>query len=276
MRTDGVPCFASTEFRDFCNDHSIAQEISSAHNPASNGLAEAHVKVCKHLFLKCVFTGENFEKALCEMRLSPRSNGYSPADLFYKRCPRGYLPGLKPGFKQPEAVQARQDSFSAAAEKHEDQKELPNVEVGDPVMIQDARSRFWNRQGVVVQVRENGRSYVVISDSWRLLRNRRLLRLNRTRPDAWQAENRIKKPGPPALRCTQRLESKPKLSYAEALKSDQATAAAAAIADFEIGIWDPHSQQPRRPTTPCINSRYMGGPPGCSSASSQPSAQPPY
>ena len=43
IRTDGGPQFRQ-EFADFCKANSIQHELASAHNPESNGLAEAAVK----------------------------------------------------------------------------------------------------------------------------------------------------------------------------------------------------------------------------------------
>ena len=221
IRTDGGPCFDSKEFRDFCQDHNIIHELSSAYNAPSNGLAEAHVKICKHLFIKCHLSGESYGKALSEFRLAPRANGFSPADLFFKRCPRGHLPGIRPEVDPAAGREARKNTISAAADLHEGQRELAQLEIGDAVIIQDPKSKFWNRQGVISEVRDFGRSYVVISDGWRLLRNRRFLRLNRTRSElANEAEIRFKSDPRPVQRRSPRLESKPAVSYAQVVKSN--------------------------------------------------------
>ena len=60
-------------------------EVSSAYNPASNGLAEISCRQVKALLKKCKDENECFETALAEYRIAPREDGYSPAEMFYKR-----------------------------------------------------------------------------------------------------------------------------------------------------------------------------------------------
>ena len=82
-------------------------EVSSAYNPASNGLAEAGVKNVKALLKKCMDRKECFETALAEFRIAPREDRYSPAELFYRRQVRGLLPELPKKLNVEEAEKTR-------------------------------------------------------------------------------------------------------------------------------------------------------------------------
>ena len=93
IRHDDGPEFRD-RFVDWLSQVGCKSELSSAYNPASNGLAEAGVKNVKSLLKKCMDGKECFETALAEFRIAPREDGYSPAELFYKRQVRGLLPEL--------------------------------------------------------------------------------------------------------------------------------------------------------------------------------------
>ena len=99
------------EFRDrfvaWLKQVGCKSEVSSAYNPASNGLAEAGVKNVKALLKKCMDRKECFETALAEFRIAPREDGYSPAELFYRRQVRGLLPELPKKLNVEEAEKAR-------------------------------------------------------------------------------------------------------------------------------------------------------------------------
>ena len=57
----GGPQFRCQEFLAFCNEKDIDLETSSLYNLRSHGLAEAAIKNCKKLLLKCISWGENMQ-----------------------------------------------------------------------------------------------------------------------------------------------------------------------------------------------------------------------
>ena len=91
IRSDGGPQFRS-EFAEFCSRNGIRHELASAHNPRSNGLAEAAVKSIKGLLAKCFETKECFEDAHFSWLITPREDGTSPFTMFYGR--KGRSPSL--------------------------------------------------------------------------------------------------------------------------------------------------------------------------------------
>ena len=169
------------EFRDkfvaWLTQVGCKSEVSSAYNPASNGLAEAGVKNVKALLKKCLDGKECFETALAEFRIAPREDGYSPAELFYKRQVRGLLPELPYKLNVEEAERARdkvQKNYTAQRQTRSASKPLV---MGQRVWMQDQQSKRWTIGGVIKSIRNSGRSYVVETDSGAAyLRNRRFIK----------------------------------------------------------------------------------------------------
>ena len=151
-------------------------EVSSTYNPASNGLAEIGCRQVKALLKKCKDENECFETALAEYRIAPREDGYSPAEMFYKRQVRGLLPELpsKPNIEKAEAARDRvQEAYTAQRQTRSASKPLS---LGQRVWLQDQNTKRWSIGGVVKSVRNGGKSYVVETHSGAYLRNRRYIK----------------------------------------------------------------------------------------------------
>ena len=169
------------EFRDkfvaWLTQVGCKSEVSSAYNPASNGLAEAGVKNVKALLKKCLDGKECFETALAEFRIAPREDGFSPAELFYKRQVRGLLPELPCKLNVEEAEMARdrvQQKYTAQRQTRSASKPLV---LGQRVWLQDQQTKGWTIGGVIKSIRNGGRSYVVETDGGAAyLRNRRFIK----------------------------------------------------------------------------------------------------
>ena len=168
------------EFRDrfvaWMKQVGCKSELSSAYNPASNGLAEAGVKNVKSLLKKCQDSKECFETALAEFRIAPREDGYSPAELFYRRQARGLLPELPNRLDVEKAEKARdkvQEAYTAQRQTRSTSKPLV---MGQRVWLQDQQTKRWSIEGVVKSIRGHGKSYVVETNSGAYLRNRRYIR----------------------------------------------------------------------------------------------------
>ena len=91
IRTDGGPQFRQ-EFTNFCKLNSIQHELASAHNPESNGLAEAAVKSLKAIVTRSHTEKASLEDAIAAWRNMARAYGISPSQLFFNRLPRQKLP----------------------------------------------------------------------------------------------------------------------------------------------------------------------------------------
>ena len=181
LRSDGGPQFRS-EFNKFCKEFGIEHSPSSPYFSSSNGLAENGVKQCKHLLMKCDGNFKLFRKSLHEYRNTPRTDGYSAAQLMFGRRQKGMLPCLpktlslidiRPGVeKRRHDREKRKESF----DKHT--KPLSQLKIGQEVYIQNPFNGKWDSSGSIVSMRENGRSYEIRMDNGKVfLRNRRFLRI---------------------------------------------------------------------------------------------------
>ena len=177
IRSDGGPQFKGEAFRRFCFDNDIKHEVSSPYNPESNGLAEAAVKNCKKLLVKCIKEGSNFQQALAEFRNCPRADGCSPSLLMLGRGPRGALPALQEARDSPNSSAAatamqRQASYAeVAAGKRRPTPFSP----GQTVWVQDSASGKWDAKAVVLS--QQGSSYTIeFEDKKTSRRNEKFLR----------------------------------------------------------------------------------------------------
>lgn len=187
LRTDGGPQFASHEFSEFCSKWQIDHELSSPHNPTSNGHAESHVKQIKRLIQKTEpigdITSDEFTLGILELHNTPNASGMSPAQILTGRILRSTVPAHRRMYAPQwnEKIREWDQKRMIKAEKVEERfnkraKDLPELRIGDNVRIQDHNSKKWTITGVITEVKAN-RSYNVKLPSGRILwRNRRYLR----------------------------------------------------------------------------------------------------
>ena len=165
IRSDGGPQFQS-EFKEFCNKHSISHEVSSPYYPQSNGLAEAGVKMAKQMLRKVGSGNDTVAHALQEFRNTPRAEGYSPAQLMLGRRQRASLPCHHEAYAPIDIDKAKglREAVREKAVNNFNQYAtiLQDLKIGDEVRVQDPKSKEWNVKGQVTQVLHNGRSYEVI------------------------------------------------------------------------------------------------------------------
>jgi hypothetical protein len=84
IKCDNGPCFRS-EFKNWAKDRDIVVNNSAPNKPTSNGLAERAVGIVKHMLLKHHLNYEAIMHALMEFRATPRTDRYSPSQVFYGR-----------------------------------------------------------------------------------------------------------------------------------------------------------------------------------------------
>ncbi|CAL8106515.1 unnamed protein product [Orchesella dallaii] len=186
--SDNGPQFSSMDFRNWTQEWNIHHSTSSPHFPQSNGHAEAAVKAVKYLLAKASPNGdvnsEAFQEGLMELRNTPRSDGRSPAQILFGAPTRTKLPLHRSRFaaewksKSSECDQRAESLREKARARYDANASwLSKLNPGDVVLIQDPKSRHWNLLAEVVESYTRGRSYLVRTESGRLLRrNRRFLR----------------------------------------------------------------------------------------------------
>ena len=181
VKSDGGPQFR-TEFAQYCEEHFMHHDISSAYHSQSNGLAEAGVRNVKHLIKKCSGFNQDFLTALQSFRNSVRpQDGFSPNEMFLGRRIRDALPCLPTSLDpvdQPSAMQARQAAvakYKHAYDKHA--HPLSHLAIGSYVLVQNPISKLWDSTATVVGTRRHHRSYVLsYPDDSTNVRNRKFLK----------------------------------------------------------------------------------------------------
>merc|ERR1711873_193434 len=83
---------SSFEFEEFLKEIHINPTPSSANNPRSNGLTEAGVKNAKILLRKLLEENFSYAEIIQYFNQAPRSDGYSPSELFQGHRVRSHLP----------------------------------------------------------------------------------------------------------------------------------------------------------------------------------------
>ncbi len=129
----------------------------------SNGLAEAAVKNCKKLLLKCISGWGNYANALLEFCNCPRPDGFSPAQLMFGRRMRSALPAAAGAFEPialEVAEEARKKTHEAALADIGNRR-LDIFHEGDDVWVQNCITGIWDKDAVVLGQRNGGASFSI-------------------------------------------------------------------------------------------------------------------
>ena len=128
-------------FRECWEKNHISHELYVPYNPKSNGLAKSAVKSVKFLLAKCAETDHDPHRALYEWRNIPRTNGYSPAQLLFRRQQYTNVPSLPIHHqfydveKAGEARDARQKTENVYHDLHK--SFLPHLALDRAVLVQN-------------------------------------------------------------------------------------------------------------------------------------------
>ena len=203
--SDGAKVFTSKIVEDFFNRWGIVHRVTTAYNPRSNKRAEVAVKSAKRLIRDNLSqTGsldtDKLARAVLQHRNTPCPiTGISPAQIVFGRVLRDFLP-LQPGKFIPrkewqQAAESREKSYSKrildkATQLSRGTKQLPPLQLGDHVYIQDQHGRTpkqWNNTGIIVEVGKYNDYHISVDGSRHVTkRNRQFLRKFVPTPDAWQ------------------------------------------------------------------------------------------
>ena len=100
---DNGPQFSSEEYKTFLRRNRIKLTLVPPYHPASNGLAERHVRTFKGMY-KAYDDKKSVQHRVADIlfryRNTPHSTtGKTPAELFLKREPRTFLSLVKPSLR---------------------------------------------------------------------------------------------------------------------------------------------------------------------------------
>lgn len=179
MHTDSDPRYLADEFQKFLKSWLVRHVTSSPHNHQSNGKSESAVKIAKKLIKKTAHLHENLDQALLEWRMTPQTDGRSPAEKLFGRKLASLVPSraesLTPA--DTEAIQKEISRRRETQKKYYDRKARPLTPLrpGQPVRIQPTDfNHIWKSGTCEKQV--SPRSYLIKAQNGvSLIRNRRFL-----------------------------------------------------------------------------------------------------
>ena len=161
--SDNGPQFR-TEFKEYCSTNQIVHLTSSPYNPQSNGLAESAVKAAKHLLSKSDSFNDFKVRLLAWRNVPTVGSTMSPAERFFGHPQRHGLPRL--------------DQAPLPRQPIERDRNLPPLNIGDNVLLQNVLTKQWDDYGVITTIQDSGMSYSVERECGStIIRNRRFLRL---------------------------------------------------------------------------------------------------
>ena len=170
LASDGGTTFTSQTCQQFLRNWGICHRLSSVSFPHSNCRAELGVKTAKRLIRDNVgphgsLDTDRFARALMQYRNTPLQGiGLSPAQILLGRTVRDFLPLAEGhGRIRNEWRISAEDRERALARKHATNverlsahtRELPQLELGDTVLMQNQSGNFptrWGKTGVIVEI----------------------------------------------------------------------------------------------------------------------------
>lgn len=193
--TDGGTQFTSHQFQAFLKKWGIKHCTSSPHYHQSNGRAESGVKAAKRLLRRCwdfhrgKLDEEEWTRGILQHRNTPGSSGRSPAEIVYGRSLRDSLPAHSLSYHRAESCHINEEACRRQRQQVRERydvraRDLPAFAVGTRVRVQDARTRRWDRCGVVTLVCPYRRYRIRYDDGGEVERNRCHLRVHNGTPGA--------------------------------------------------------------------------------------------
>ena len=162
--SDNGPQYASYQYRNFAKQWDFEHITSSPEYPQSNGLVERTIQTIKNTLRKCRDDESDPYLALLALRTAHNSTNSSSALSLMNRN----LRTLIPKFSDVNVDQQNIPKFNNFHNQHA--RTLPPLDVGNTVRFRDKR---WNRLGIVTDVHNSPRSYIIRTDKNNSIRRNR-------------------------------------------------------------------------------------------------------
>ena len=192
MSRDGGPPMHSHQFKNFLSIWKVNHRVSSVSYAQSNGRAELAVKAAKRIVYDNVATDgslntDKVARAILQYRNTPiQGIGLSPAQLLLHRHLRDCLPSHPSLYRphkewvtagyQREAMLGKRNA-KLHIEYNRRTHVLPQLKIGDHVLLQDQASKKWNRTGTIVEMMPHRQYNIRMDGSGRVtMRNRRFIK----------------------------------------------------------------------------------------------------
>ena len=121
----------------------------------------------------------NLEEAVAAWRNMARADCISPSQLFFNRLPRQKLPiHADPTPINVDNRPRRKTHAQNIADRNAHAQEMTSLPLGAQVWIQHHETEKWNRQAKIIEIRQDGRSYLLeTANGTHLLCGRRFVEL---------------------------------------------------------------------------------------------------
>ena len=187
--SDGGPPFASADLHDFFFRWGIRWAPSSPWFPQGNSIAESAVKWAKNLLRKCwkrkgqpLRMNQEWVQGILQWKNTPhKSTGLSPAIMLYGHPVQDAIPCHKSALTRDWHDQKLKIDREAATRKEKLEQyhnrsahSLPPLNVGDPVCVQNAVTKRWDRYGTILERYEHVRRYLIKLESGMVIRRNRI------------------------------------------------------------------------------------------------------
>ena len=257
--SDNGPQFVSEEYQTFLKMNWVKLTLVPPYHPASNALAERHVRTFKGMY-KAYGNTRSVQHRVADIlfryRNTPHSTtGKTPAELFLKREPRTFLSLVKPSLK------SRVESRQAASKLYKDgaHPKLRTFDLYQPVRVKNVRGgkEKWI-QGTIVAIKGPETYLVRVSGN-----NRRFVHANHLIPDdareQYAKKENIEREN---VECnpTPLLQEIPEMPQAEtSSKSAQVPSVGAELAEVPFTVVQINSD-PETSKIPVSNPHFVGTP----------------
>ena len=136
---------------------------------------------CKHLLIKCLQTGEDFQEALSAWRTIPREDKLSPYEILFSKKTKMHLPSLTAKNADPISLAAKDKASQRTVSYFNRRtKPLSIFEPGDHVTMRHHATGRWDTDGIILTRRPDGYSYIIqTKNGQEFLRGRRWLKSRR-------------------------------------------------------------------------------------------------
>ena len=154
IKCDSGPGFRQT-FESEINALGMEVLYSSAYNPASNGLVERAVKTLKDILKRCgkLTTLQLKEMIFCSNSREQVGGAGSPFSRFMGHGVRGGVPNsFDRSINWENLMKIREDEHDRRVQKP-GRKSKEQYEVGEEVLVQDMKSKKWDKSATVTDVR---------------------------------------------------------------------------------------------------------------------------
>jgi hypothetical protein len=157
IKCDNGPCFR-TEFKNWAKERDITLNNSAPNKPTSNGLLERAVGILKQMLLKHHLNYEAFMHALMEFRLTPRTDSYSPSQVFYGRRMKTDVPITAAALRMRTDLSAAESARQRVSDSKQNSANLqstsrPDMIPGQTVSVQNPTTKRWDERGIIVEAR---------------------------------------------------------------------------------------------------------------------------